>query len=77
MRRSFKDPSTYRELQVEPSICKIIVIIILNRLRDWYDIQLLDQQEGLRRGRKAADGICVAKRLQKYLKRSKNFTMLY
>ena len=60
---SAKDPSTYRGLQVGSSLCKILVIIILNRLKDWYDTQLLDQQQGFRRERGTADGIFVTKRL--------------
>ena len=61
---SSKDPSTYRGLQVGSSLCKIMVIIILNRLKDWYDHQLLDQQQGFRRGRGTADGIYITKRIQ-------------
>ena len=61
---SAKDPSTYRGLQVGSSLCKIMVIIILNRLKYWYDKQLLDQQQGFRRGRGTADGIFVTKRIQ-------------
>ena len=61
---SAKNPASYRGLQVGSSLCKIMVIIILNRLKDWYDEQLLDQQQGFRRGRGTADGIYVTKRLQ-------------
>ena len=61
---SAKDPSTYRGLQIGSSLCKIMVIIILNRLKEWYDNQLLDQQQGFRRGRGTADGIYVTKRIQ-------------
>lgn len=39
---SSKDPSTYRGLQVGSTLCKIMVIIILKRLSDWYDAHLLD-----------------------------------
>ena len=59
---SSKDPSTYRGLQVGSSLCKIMFIIILDRLKD--NKQLLDQQQGFRRGRGTADGIYVTKRLQ-------------
>jgi len=45
-------------------VCKIMVIIILNRLKVWYNIQLLDQQQGFRRGRGTADGIFIIKRVQ-------------
>ena len=41
-----------------------MVIIILNILKDWYDEQLLDQQQGLRRERGTADDKLVTKRIQ-------------
>ena len=69
---SSKDPSTYRRLQVGSSLCKIMVIIILNRLKDWYDNQLLDQQHGFRRKRGTADGIFVTKRLQQISEKMQN-----
>ena len=62
---SAKDPASYRGLQVGSSLCKIMIIIILNRLKNWYDEQLLDQHQGFQRGRGTADGIYVTKRLQK------------
>lgn len=61
---SAKDPSTYRGLQVGSTLCKIMVIIILKRLSDWYDTHLLDQQQGFRRGRGTSDGIYITKRIQ-------------
>ncbi|MEM6812757.1 MAG: reverse transcriptase domain-containing protein, partial [Pseudomonadota bacterium] len=61
---SAKDPSTYRGLQVGSTLCKIMVTIILNRLSDWYDTHLLDQQQGFRRGRGTTDGIFITKRIQ-------------
>ena len=51
-----------------------MVIIISNRLKDWYDNQLLDQQQGFRRGRGTADGIFVTKRLQQISKKSKSIS---
>ena len=55
-----------------------MVIIILNRLKDWYDEQLLDQQQGFRRGRGTADGIYVTKRLQQISDRiQKPFYLLF
>ena len=62
---SATDPSTYSGLQIGSSLCKIMVIIILNRLSNWYDEQLLDQQQGFTCGRGTADGIFVTKRVQK------------
>jgi len=45
-------------------IRKILVIIILNRLKDWYDQTLLDQQQRFRSGRGTSDGIFITKRIQ-------------
>lgn len=45
------DPKTHRGLQVGTVLCKVLVITILNRLKDWYDQTLLDQQQGFRSGR--------------------------
>ena len=42
-----EDPSTYRGLQVGSSFCKIMVSVIIGRLRDWYDKQLLDNSRVL------------------------------
>ena len=61
---SVKDPAAYRGLQVGSSLCKIMVIIIIDRLKSWYDEQLLDQQQGFRSGRGTADGIYITKRIQ-------------
>ena len=58
------DPKTYRATQIGSSLCKILVIIIINRLREWYENQLVDQQQGLRSVRGTTDGIFVAKRVQ-------------
>ena len=40
------------------------MIIILDRLKEWYDENLLDQQQGFRPGRGTCDGIYLVKRLQ-------------
>lgn len=58
------DPKTYRGLQIGTIICKILVITILNRLKNWYDQTLLDQQQGFRSGWGISDGIFVTKRIQ-------------
>ena len=57
-------PSTYRGLQIGSSLCKIIIVIIINRLSVWYEKQLLDQQQGFRAARGTTDGIFVAKSVQ-------------
>ena len=52
------DPKSHRALQIGSTFCKILVIIIIiNRIKNWYDCQLLDQQQGFRSGRGTADGI--------------------
>lgn len=58
------DPNAYRGLQIGSTLCKILVIIILERLREWYDENLSDQQQGFRPGRGTTDGIYLVKRLQ-------------
>ena len=58
------DPKAYRGLQIGSSMCKIMIVIILNRIKTWYDKQLLDQQQGFRSGRGTTDGIFIAKRIQ-------------
>ena len=58
---SCKDPRAYRGLQIGSSLCKIIVLIIINRLKSWYESQLLDQQQGFRTGRGTTDGIFIEK----------------
>ena len=42
---SVKDPATYRGLQVGSSFCKIIIILIHDRIRYSYNSQLLDNQQ--------------------------------
>ena len=63
-KENVKDPSAYRGLQVGSTLCKLTIIIILDRLKKWYDQQLLDQQQGFRPGRGTADGIFITKRIQ-------------
>ena len=58
---SINDPKAYRGLQIGSSLCKIMIIIIINRLKQWYDNHLLDQQQGFRSSRGTADGIYIAK----------------
>ena len=65
------DPSAYRGIQIGSTFCKILVIIILDRIRNWYEKQLLDQQQGFRKGRGTTDGIYVIKRVQQISYRSR------
>ena len=65
------DPATYRELQIGSTLCKIMMIIILNRIKSWYNSQLLDQQQGFRQGRGTTDGMYIIKRIQQITEKMK------
>ena len=39
------DAAAYRGLQIGSMMCKIVVIIILNRIETWYEAQILDQRD--------------------------------
>ena len=58
------DPKAYWGIQIGSSLCKILVIVILERLRKWYESNLLYQQPGFRSGRGTTDGIYIVKRMQ-------------
>ena len=58
------DPTAYRGLQIGSTMSKIMVTIILNRLKMWYNDQLLEQQQGFRPGIGTTDGIFIIKRIQ-------------
>ena len=51
------DPKAFRGIQIGSSLCKILVIVILERLRKWHDSNLIDEQQGFRSGRGTTDGI--------------------
>lgn len=53
------------------SLCKILIIIVLARLKTWYDSQLTDQQQGFRSGRGTADAIFIMKRVQQITEKLK------
>ena len=65
------DPKAYRGLQIGSSMCKIMIVIILNRMKSWYEKQLLDQQQGFRSGRGTTDGIFITKRIQQVADKTK------
>ena len=69
---SIENPEAYRALQIGSSLCKILVIIIINRIKTWYDKQLLDQQLGFRSGRGTTDGLYRIKRVQQIARRRRN-----
>ena len=68
---SIEDPEAYRALQIGSSFCKIMIVIIINRLKTWYDQQLLDQQQGFRSGRGTVDAIYRIKRVHQITNRMK------
>ena len=57
------DPAAYRALQIGSSLCKVMVVIIIERIKTWYECQLLDCQHGFRSGRSTVDGIYNLKRM--------------
>ena len=57
------DATSYRGLQIGSNLCKIMAILIINRLKSWYDNQLSDQQQGFRTGHGTTDGIFITKRV--------------
>ena len=59
-----ENPEAYRGLQIGSSLCKIMVVVVINRLKSWYECQLSDQQQGFRSDRSTTDGIYIAKRVQ-------------
>ncbi|XP_066919456.1 uncharacterized protein [Clytia hemisphaerica] len=53
------------------TVCKIVVNIILDRLRPWYEVQLSEEQNGFRKDRGTTDGIYSIKRVQQIAHRKK------
>ena len=68
---SKSDPSTYRAIQIGSTLSKILAILIINRMKSWYEKQLLDQQQGFRSGRGTSDGIYIIKRVQQITNKMK------
>ena len=54
---SKSDPSKYRGVSIGSTVCKLIINIILERIRPWYEAQLSKEQNGFRRNRGTTDGI--------------------
>ena len=65
-----EETSKYRGLSIGSTVFKLIVNII-NRLRPWYELQLLDEQNGFRKNRGTTDGIYTIKRVQQITNRKK------
>ena len=64
-KRKKTDLRAYRALQIGSTFLKILVVVILNRIANWYNYQLEDQQQGFRRGRGTADGIFILNKSKK------------
>ena len=58
------DPTNYRGIQVGSLIGKLFSILLINRIKYWYDSQILDLQNGFRPGRGTTDGVHITKSTQ-------------
>ena len=65
-----KDPLMYRGISIGSIIVKLLMNIILDRLSNFYESQLLTTQFGFRSGKGCNDGIFVVKQLQEIACRS-------
>ena len=54
---SKSDPSKYRGLSIGSTLCKLIINIILERIRPWYEAQLPEEQNGFQKKRGTTDCI--------------------
>ena len=68
------DPKTYRGLQIGSTLCKILIMIVIGRIKNWYESQLLDQQQGFRSKRGTSDGIFIIKSVQQITNKMKKPT---
>ena len=68
---SKSDPSKYRGISIGSTLCKLLVNIILERIRPWYEAQLSEEQNGFRENRGTTDGIYSVKRVQQISNRKK------
>ena len=57
------DCTKYRGLMINPTLNKVIIMILLARLREHYEHSILPSQWGFRTGRSTTDGIFVARQL--------------
>ena len=65
------DPKTYRAIQIGSTLCKLLVIIIIKRIKPWYEKQIMDQQQGFRSGRGTTDGLYIINRVHQITDRMK------
>ena len=68
---SKKDPAKYRGISIGSTVCKLVINIILERFRSWYEAQLSDHQNGFRKNRGTTEGIYTIKRVQQISHRKK------
>ena len=55
------NPKSYLGLQIGFTLCKILFIPLIDRLRTWYEKQLIEQQQVFRPRRGTADRIYIVK----------------
>ncbi|XP_066926178.1 uncharacterized protein [Clytia hemisphaerica] len=72
---SKSDPTKYRGISIGSTVCKLIINIILERSRPWYETQLSDEKNGFRQNRGTTDGIFTLKRVQQITQ--KKLQLLY
>ena len=68
---SKSDPTKYRGLSIGSTVCKLMISIILERIRPWYEAQITDEQNGFRKNRGTTDGIFTIKRIHQITNRKK------
>ena len=68
------NPEAYRALQIGSSMCKLLVVVIIERIKKWYQLQ--DQQQGFRAGRGTTDAIYTIKRVHQITNNMKTPTYL-
>ncbi|XP_066926666.1 group II intron-encoded protein LtrA-like [Clytia hemisphaerica] len=66
-----KDPKKYRGISIGSTVCKLLINLILDRLRPWYELQLSDEQNGFRKDRGTTEGIYTIKRIQQITDRKR------
>ena len=67
----FLEKLKYRGLSIGSTVCKLIINIILNRIKPWYENQLTDEQNGFRSNRGTTDGISTVKRVRQITSKKK------
>ena len=65
------DPSKCRGVSIGSTVCKLIINIILEQIRPWYEAQLSKEQNGFRRNCGTTNGIYSMKRIGQILSHKK------